>query len=85
MTTEEKEKLIKETMDDISAAGYKQLMLSPRDVSEITGVSISTLDNWRRAGVGIEFKKMDTGTRGRVMYPKRAVAEWIISGNIKVA
>ena len=85
MTTEQKEKLIKEAMDDISATGYKQLMLSPRDVSEITGVSISTLDNWRRAGVGIEFKKMDTGARGRVMYPKRAVAEWIISGNIKVA
>lgn len=85
MTTEEKEKLIKETMSDISVGGYKQLMLSPRDVSEITGVSISSLDNWRRAGVGIEFKKMDTGTRGRVMYPKRAVAEWIISGNIKVA
>ena len=85
MIAEEKEKLIKKTMADITASGYKQLMLSPREVSEIAGLSISTLDNWRRSGIGIEFKKMDTGARGRVMYPKRAVAEWIISGNIKVA
>jgi len=85
MLREEKEEMIKETMADITAAGYKQLMLSPREVAQITGVSISTLDNWRRAGVGIPFKKMDRGRRGRVMYPKRSVAEWIISGNVRVA
>ena len=85
MTREEKKEMIRETMADITAAGYKQLMLSPREVAQITGVSISTLDNWRRASVGIKFKKMDRGKRGRVMYPKRAVAEWIVTGNIKVA
>ena len=84
MTTEQKEKLIKETMDDISATGYKQLMLSPKDVSEITGVSISALDNWRRDGIGMPYKKMN-GKRGKVMYPKRDLAEWIVLGNIKVA
>ena len=84
MTTEKLEKLIKETMDQITADGYKKMVLNEKEVSEITGVSPSCLSNWRRDGIGIPFKKME-GKRGKVMYPKRDLAEWIVSGNIKVA
>lgn len=84
MTTEEKEKLIKETMDQITAAGYKKIVLNEKEVSEITGVSSSCLSNWRKDGIGMPFKKMN-GKRGKVMYPKRDLAEWIVLGNIKVA
>ena len=84
MTTEEKEKLIKETMEEITAAGFKKLMLNEKEVAEVTGISTSSLCNWRKDGIGMPFKKMD-GKRGKVMYPKRDLAEWIISGNIKVA
>ena len=84
MTSEEKEKLIKETTDQITEAGFKKLMLNEKEVAKITGVSPSCLSNWRRDGIGIPYKKMN-GKRGKVMYPKRDLAEWIVLGNIKVA
>jgi len=84
MTTEDKEKMIKETMQEITNAGYKQMLLRDVDVAAIIGVHKSTLYNWRRDGIGIEFKK-NKGKRGGVKYSKRAVAEWIVTGNIKVA
>jgi transposase-like protein len=85
MTTEDKQNEIKQIMDEITSMGYKELMLSESQVAGIIGVSASTLANWRRKGIGVEYKKLNNGKRARVMYPKKSVADWVLTGNIKVA
>jgi predicted site-specific integrase-resolvase len=53
-----------------------KLSLNTHQASELIGVSPNTLENWRKEGIGPEYIKMG-GKRGRVMYPKIAIAEFL--------
>lgn len=53
------------------------LCLNQKQTAEIIGVSSSTLDNWRREGIGPSYKKIDNGKRGRVLYVKTELLEWL--------
>lgn len=53
------------------------LCLNQKQTAEIMGVSSSTLENWRKEGLGPSYKKIDNGKRGRVLYPKTALVEWL--------
>ncbi|QOG13317.1 helix-turn-helix domain-containing protein [Arcobacter sp. FWKO B] len=55
--------------------GYKnKITLNEATVAKIIGVSSSTLSNWRKEGLGPNYKKIDNG---KVIYTKQAIAEWL--------
>jgi predicted site-specific integrase-resolvase len=56
------------------------MALNQTDTAKIIGVSPSTLENWRKDGIGPEWKKVGK----RVLYPKIRVAEFL-SNTIKTA
>lgn len=60
---------------------YKKLIaLNQKQTADAIGVSSSTIESWRKESLGPEYKKMDTGKKGRVFYSKIAVAAWLVSG-----
>ena len=61
-----------------------QLFYTKTHASKIIGLSAVTLDRMKKAGVGMEYKKVVTGTghNGRVMYPIGEIARFYFE-NIK--
>lgn len=55
----------------------KLICLNQKQASEVIGVSSTTLINLRRDGLGPSFIKIERGKRGRVLYPKIEIAEWL--------
>ena len=56
---------------------FKQLIaLSQKQTADIIGVSSSTLEAWRKEEIGPQYKKVNAG-KGRILYPKTAIAEWL--------
>lgn len=53
------------------------LALNQKQTADAIGVASSTLESWRREGIGPEFKKINNGKKGRVFYSKQAIAEWM--------
>lgn len=75
------------TLDELNQIRpeYKGLIvLNQRQTAEIIGVSSSTLDNWRKVGLGPEYKKIENGKNARVLYPKTALVKWI-NNTVKTA
>lgn len=65
---------------------YKKLIaLNQKQAAEAIGVSSSTLESWRKEGLGPSYIKMNRGKRGRVLYSKVAIAEWIANHAVKTA
>ncbi len=65
---------------------FKQLItFSQKQTADAIGVSSSTLEDWRRKAIGPNYIKVDAGKRGRVLYPKIAIAEWLLSHSVKTA
>jgi len=60
------------------------ICLNQKQTAEIIGVSSSTLDNWRKVGLGPQYKKIDNGKKGRVLYTKSSIVEWL-SNTIQTA
>lgn len=57
---------------------YKKLVcLNQKQTAEILGISSGSLENWRREGVGPNYKKIENGKRGRILYPKSAIVDWL--------
>lgn len=62
-------------INQIDNGKYKnKIVLNQSQVSNIIGVSSSTLEKWRNEGIGIEWKKVG----GRVLYPKISIAQWLL-------
>ncbi|QOG13318.1 helix-turn-helix domain-containing protein [Arcobacter sp. FWKO B] len=65
-------------MAQINEMGYKnKITLNEATVAKIIGVSSSTLSNWRKDGLGPNYRKIDNGKKGKVIYTKQSVAEWL--------
>lgn len=73
-----------EEINKISLAHKKSIAFNQSQTAELLGVSSSTLENWRKEGIGIEYIKAGNGKRGRVLYPKIKIAEYL-SRTVKVA
>jgi hypothetical protein len=71
------ENKIQETIKEITEMGYKPIVLNESQVAKVIGVSPSTIANWRKVGLGPEFKKLNNGLKAKVMYTKHSVAEWL--------
>ena len=63
-----------------------QLFYTKTQASKTIGLSTVTLDRMKKAGVGMEYKKVvtGTGTNGRVMYPIGEIARFYFE-NVKTA
>jgi len=70
---------IAQIIDEINkdAECNKLLCLNQSQVAKMLGVSSSTLENWRKEGLGPEFKKVNHMKKGRILYPKLNLARWI--------
>jgi predicted site-specific integrase-resolvase len=76
--------IIIEEINKISFLHKKAIAFNQSQTAELLGVSPSTLENWRKEGIGIEYIKAGNGKRGRILYPKNKIAEYL-SRTIKVA
>lgn len=57
---------------------FKHLIcLNQTQTAQAIGVSSTTLINLRRDGLGPSYVKINRGKRGRVLYPKTEIAEWL--------
>ena len=56
---------------------YKTFNLTTPMTSETTGRSIHSLASDRRAGVGIQFKRLGTKPNSPVRYPIAEVSKWL--------
>ncbi len=45
--------------------------------AQVVGVSSSSMATYRKKGLGPEYLKVDNGKRGRVLYPKTALCDWL--------
>lgn len=61
----------------MSELGRVEKHYTPAEVSELTGISVATLRNWRFLGEGPCFVKIGGSKRGRVRYPASAVNEYM--------
>lgn len=69
---------INQIIAQINEMGYKnKITLNEASTAKIIGVSSSTLSNWRKDGLGPNFKKIDNGKKGKVIYTKQSIAEWL--------
>ena len=55
----------------------KLICFNTRQASIAIGVSSSTLIVWRHEGLGPEYIKIERGKKGRILYPKIAIAQWL--------
>ena len=73
----ERNKMTLEELNFIKPEFKGLICLNQKQVSQILGVSSSTLENWRKVGLGIEYVKVDNGRKGRVMYSKTAILDFL--------
>ncbi|MDY0322059.1 MAG: DNA-binding protein [Arcobacteraceae bacterium] len=77
---------ILEHIDNAFPTLKKSIGLNQSQTAQIIGVSAPTLERWREAGVGPEYiKSVDTLKKSRLIYPKAAIAEYILSTLVKTA
>ena len=67
-----------EEINKIKPEFKETITLNSKQVADAIGVSPSTLEAWRKEGVGPECKKVNNGKKGRVIYRKQAIAEWLL-------
>ncbi len=78
----DKEEALQKIIKEIDDLGYKkQINLKTSDVSRILGVSNSTIEKWRKEGIGIDYNQVG----GRIFYSKHSMAEWLLRTRVKTA
>lgn len=73
-------KSITDTIEEINKINpkFKNLLaLNQKQTADILGVSVSTLENWRAEKIGIEWIKTGNEKRGKILYPKIKIAEYL--------
>lgn len=69
-------------MDQIDKLGFeKKLNLNSKQTAEILGVSPSSIEAWRKQGIGVDY--IEVGAR--ILYPKLKIAEFQAMRKIKTA
>lgn len=69
-------------MAQINDLGFEKVLnLNSKQVSQLLGVSASTVENWRKQGIGIEYVEVG----GRVFYPKLKIAEFLTNKKVQTA
>jgi len=82
-TNEEKKQFVKLLVDL-----YSTVILSRKQAAEALNMSTATLDRMKDQGIGPAYTKMSTDSRsnnGKVFYPVTAIADYLISSQMKCA
>lgn len=61
-----------------------KIALSPKEVSEILGISESTLEKDRASNVGIPFSRLNGKEKGKPLYTLTAIAKTLVDNEIKI-
>ncbi len=73
---------IKKYMEQIDNLGFSKILnLNSKQTSSILGVSASSIEAWRKQGIGIDY--IEVG--GRILYPKLKIAEFQVNRKVKTA
>ena len=73
---------IKIYMEQIDKLGFEnKLNLNSKQTAQILGVSPSSVEAWRKQGIGIDY--IEVG--GRILYPKLKIAEFQVMRKVKTA
>ena len=71
---------IKEYMQQINNLGFEKILnLNSKQTAGILGVSASSIETWRKQGIGIDY--IEVG--GRILYPKLEIAKFQVTRKIK--
>lgn len=71
---------IEQYIQEINSYGFeKKMHLSTKELAKILGVSPSSIDNWRKQGISIDYIEIGS----RILFPKRAIAEFLARKRIK--
>ena len=77
------------TLDEFNSIIPKEqkncIVLNQKQTALLLGVSSSTLENWRKNALGLSYIKINNGKKGRVMYSKENILNFINSNSIVVA
>jgi hypothetical protein len=57
----------------------KKLNLNSKQTAQIVGVSPSSIEAWRKQGIGVDY--IEVG--GRILYPKLKIAEFQVMRKVK--
>ena len=72
---------INKFLEEINKMGFKDKMnLNSSETARIIGVSPSSIENWRKCGLGITYIEVV----GRIVYPKRYIAEFLALRQVKI-
>jgi phage terminase Nu1 subunit (DNA packaging protein) len=80
------ESKIRLEIEQIEKCGFKnKVTLNESQAAEIINVSASTLANWRKDGIGPSALAVirKGSQKPRWLYPKRAIAEWLVLSEIR--
>lgn len=73
---------IKQYMEQIDNLGFAKILnLNSKQTAGILGVSASSVETWRKQGIGVDF--IEVG--GRILYPKLKIAEFQVKRKVKTA
>lgn len=64
---------------------YGALLLSRKQVANILGKSVATIDRWKAQGLYLEYKKLGSAKNAVIEYPIDTVVEYIIRNNKKIS
>ncbi|MDN5045403.1 DNA-binding protein [Aliarcobacter butzleri] len=76
------EEEINQKIEEINSLGFKdKINLNVKETARVLGVSSSSLDNYRKMGIGVDY--IEVGSR--ILYPKRAIGEYLVRSLIRTA
>ncbi len=71
---------INQYMQQINNLGFEKILnLNSKQTAGILGVSASSIETWRKQGIGIDY--IEVG--GRILYPKLEIAKFQVTRKIK--
>lgn len=73
---------IKQYMEQIDNLGFAKILnLNSKQTAGILGVSPSSVETWRKQGIGVDY--IEVGKR--ILYPKLKIAEFQAKRKVKTA
>ena len=71
---------INQYMQQINNLGFEKILnLNSKQTAGILGVSASSIETWRKQGIGIDYIEIG----GRILYPKLEIAKFQVTRKIK--
>lgn len=75
----------KEQITSLIFNKYNTFLLSRKDTAEIVGVSMATLDRWKKDNRYLKYKKVGKAKNASIKYPLDGIVEYLFENMIKVS